>query len=238
MAASSAGSAAETLLNTGEASSSAALLPCGAVCESDGFQTVAGTSASPSASLCGPVRRSSSAAMLLRQFDAASARSAGESSTWNSFSAAAKVCGVTTGPAPGAVPKTGGAPAGAWLSAALCGTCAPAAAAIAASALLARKLRRDDKSGIVANSVSPHISPVGVAVSAGDAQDAQSRGLPALTPGLSTCGRSRSLAGVLKKCPGVSFGGVRLQPDHKAAARNRLQPLRRAHTAVIADLRG
>ena len=62
--------------------------------------------------LRGPVRRSYSGAMVLRQLPAAISRSAALSSNWASFSASAKVEGETGGPTSGAVPKAGGVPGG------------------------------------------------------------------------------------------------------------------------------
>ena len=74
-----------------------------------GFHTVAGTSPSPSASLRGPTRRSTIAAIDCRQFDAACARSFGDIVTCTSFSASAKVAADTCGPVDGEVPNAGGA---------------------------------------------------------------------------------------------------------------------------------
>src|SRR5262245_15793359 len=73
-----------------------------------GFQSVAGTSVSASATFLGPVRRSRYWASDVRHESAACCRSAGVIVTCVSFSASAKVAGVTIGPAPGPVPKVGG----------------------------------------------------------------------------------------------------------------------------------
>src|SRR5579862_771046 len=79
---------------------------------STAFQRDQGDTAGSSATLRGPVRRSKSAPIELRQLPAASSRSAGRNSTCISFSASANVDGETTGPTGAAVPKAGGAPAG------------------------------------------------------------------------------------------------------------------------------
>src|ERR1041385_4262217 len=76
----------------------------------DGLHTVAGERVSSSATLRGPVRRSRSAARVRRQLSAAIWRSDGVIVTCISFSASAKVAGVTSGPTCGAVPNAGGAP--------------------------------------------------------------------------------------------------------------------------------
>src|SRR5262245_29265796 len=76
----------------------------------EGFQCDAGASSGASATLRGPVRRSTYGAMVLRQVDAAISRSAGVMLTCSSFSASANVEGVTCGPTPGAVPNATGAP--------------------------------------------------------------------------------------------------------------------------------
>jgi nitrate reductase gamma subunit len=57
------------------------------------------------------VRRSRYGAIDVRQESAACWRSAGVNATCISFSASAKVAGVTSGPEPGPVPNVGGAPA-------------------------------------------------------------------------------------------------------------------------------
>src|SRR6185312_9967679 len=76
--------------------------------------------------------------MLLRQLAAAIARSASVRSTCTSFSAAAKVAGVTSGPTAGVVPKAGGVPAG--------GDCSSAeAAAPAAEASIALDVTRNSR---------------------------------------------------------------------------------------------
>src|ERR1022692_2744954 len=77
--------------------------------------------------LRGPVRRSYSGAMVVRQLPAATARSVPVSSTCMSFSASAKVEGDTSGPTAGAVPNAGGAPGGS--SAGFCALPGRAAAA-------------------------------------------------------------------------------------------------------------
>jgi hypothetical protein len=59
----------------------------------------------------GPVRRSRYGAIDVRHESAACWRSAGVIVTCISFSASAKVAGVTTGPEPRPVPNVGGAPA-------------------------------------------------------------------------------------------------------------------------------
>src|SRR5579884_2565844 len=86
-----------------------------------------------------PVRRSYSGAMVLRQLAAAISRCAGVSSNWTSFSASTKVAVVTCGPAPGAVPKAGGAPGGRSCGAAL----AMAAAAVSDALARLRNFRRE-----------------------------------------------------------------------------------------------
>ena len=78
---------------------------------SSGFQRVAGASVGSSATLRGPVRRSSSGAIDVRQLAAAILRCASVIVTCTSFSASANVAGVTSGPTAGAVPNVGGAPA-------------------------------------------------------------------------------------------------------------------------------
>jgi hypothetical protein len=77
-----------------------------------GFHCVAGASVASSAIFRGPVRRSSSGAICIRQLLAAVARSAGVICNHTSFSASAKVAADTSGPTAGAVPKAGGAPGG------------------------------------------------------------------------------------------------------------------------------
>ena len=76
-----------------------------------GFQRVAGESVAAIATLRGPVRRSKYWASEVRQVSAACCRSAAVIVTCISFSASAKVSGVTGGPAPAPVPNVGGAPA-------------------------------------------------------------------------------------------------------------------------------
>jgi hypothetical protein len=78
--------------------------------ESAGFQRVAGATSAPSATFRGPVRRSSSGAIDLRQLPAAIWRSPSLIVTCTSFSASAKVDAETSGPAAGAVANVGGAP--------------------------------------------------------------------------------------------------------------------------------
>src|SRR6185437_4379847 len=80
---------------------------------STGSQRVAGASSGSSAIFRGPVRRSRYGAMAFGQLAAAIARSAELISTCASFSASANVATDTDGPAAGAVPNVGGAPAGA-----------------------------------------------------------------------------------------------------------------------------
>src|SRR5262245_46564569 len=75
-----------------------------------GFQMVAGESVAAIETLRGPVRRSRYCASEVRQVSAACCRSAGVIVTCINFSASSKVAGVTGGPAPGPVPKVGGAP--------------------------------------------------------------------------------------------------------------------------------
>src|SRR5579864_2808060 len=77
-----------------------------------GFHVVAGASPSCNCSLRGPVRRSYTAASVLRQLDAASDRSASLIGNCTSFSASANVVVETSGPNAGPAPKAGGAPAG------------------------------------------------------------------------------------------------------------------------------
>src|SRR2546428_5608264 len=77
-----------------------------------GFQSVAGASVAAIATLRGPVRRSMYCASDVRHVSAACCRSAVVIVTCISFSASAKVAGVTTGPAPAPVPNVGGAPGG------------------------------------------------------------------------------------------------------------------------------
>jgi hypothetical protein len=74
------------------------------------FQTVAGASVGSSCTFRGPTRRSTNAAMDVRQLFAAICRSASVIGTCISFSASAKVAGDTSGPTGGAVLKAGGAP--------------------------------------------------------------------------------------------------------------------------------
>jgi hypothetical protein len=87
--------------------------------------------------LRGPVRRSIVEASDTRQLRAAIARCAGVSATCISFSASAKVAGVTSGPTGGVAPKVGGAPAGAGG-----GVCAPAPRASASRPSGMPKIRR------------------------------------------------------------------------------------------------
>ena len=77
---------------------------------STGSHTVAGASASSSAIFRGPVRRSMSPAMEVRQLSAAICRCAPVISTRASFSASAKVATDTSGPAAEDVLKAGVAP--------------------------------------------------------------------------------------------------------------------------------
>src|SRR5258706_8314252 len=77
---------------------------------SSGFQTVAGETLPASATLRGPVRRSSIAAIEVRQLFAAISRSAALIVTCASFSASTKVLMETSGPTAGRAPKVGGAP--------------------------------------------------------------------------------------------------------------------------------
>src|SRR5215831_6986962 len=64
------------------------------------------------ATLRGPVRRSYTAAKVLRQLSAARVLSPAVNSNCTSFSASAKVLVETSGPNAGPAPKAGGAPAG------------------------------------------------------------------------------------------------------------------------------
>src|SRR6185503_10897090 len=75
-----------------------------------GFHRDAGCTASAIATLRGPVRRSMSDAIAVRQLSAATFRSASVIATRASFSASANVVVVTGGPAPGPVLNAGGAP--------------------------------------------------------------------------------------------------------------------------------
>src|SRR3954465_1095653 len=75
-----------------------------------GFHTVPGTSLAVIATLRGPVRRSRYGAIEVRPHAAACSRSAGVIVTCISFSASAKVSGVTAGPDPAPGPNVGGAP--------------------------------------------------------------------------------------------------------------------------------
>ena len=90
-----------------------------------GFQTVAGATSYPIASFRGPTRRSYTAAILCRQFPAASAKSFGVISTCTSFSACTNVSTDTSGPEPGEVPNAAGAPGvlGICGPNGTCGTC-------------------------------------------------------------------------------------------------------------------
>ena len=81
--------------------------------------------------------------MAERQLPAACARSFSVRGNWTSFSASAKVLGVTSGPTAGAVPKAGGAPgvvgvAGFWARLVVA-----AAAPSKVSVLWVRNSRRD-----------------------------------------------------------------------------------------------
>jgi hypothetical protein len=76
-----------------------------------GVHLVAGATSGSSGTVRGPVRRSSIGAIVLRHVAAAIVRSLVVIVTCASFSASAKVAGVTSGPTGGAVPKVGGAPA-------------------------------------------------------------------------------------------------------------------------------
>ena len=93
-----------------------------------GFHSVAGTSAAVSSVLRGPVRRSSSPAIKVRQLPLAICRSAAVISICISFSASAKVVTDTSGPTAGALPNTGGAPAVEAASCVVCPTTRPAPA--------------------------------------------------------------------------------------------------------------
>ena len=75
-----------------------------------GRHSVAGETDGSSATLRGPVRRSSSGAIDVRQLAVAISRWSGLIVTCASFSASAKVAGETGGPDSGPVPKVGGAP--------------------------------------------------------------------------------------------------------------------------------
>ncbi len=77
---------------------------------SAGFQTNPGATSGAIATVRGPVRRSSIAAMDFRHDAAICSRSRSVIVTWTSFSASAKVEGETSGPACVMVPKVGGAP--------------------------------------------------------------------------------------------------------------------------------
>src|SRR5262249_28718163 len=132
-----------------------------------GFHRSAGASCGPSGTLRGPVRRSQSAAMLLRQFCAACARSRSFSSTCTSFSAAANTAGLTSGPTGGAVPKAGGVPgdgsagfaagAGVWASPAT--GAVPSRAAADVSRNSRRELGTANTSGTAAQTVPPPPAP-------------------------------------------------------------------------------
>src|SRR5262249_10632103 len=78
---------------------------------SAGFQIVAGASVSAIVTFRGPVRRSRYCASDCRHESAACCRSVCVIVTCVSFSASAKVAGVTSGPEPVPVPNVGGAPA-------------------------------------------------------------------------------------------------------------------------------
>jgi hypothetical protein len=77
---------------------------------SAGFQTNPGATSGVIATVRGPVRLSSIAAMDFRHDAAICSRSPSVIVTWTSFSASAKVRGETSGPACVMVPKVGGAP--------------------------------------------------------------------------------------------------------------------------------
>ena len=73
---------------------------------------VAGATVVSIASFRGPVRRSYTAAIVLRQLPAATARSVAFISNCTNFSASAKVVVDTSGPTAGPAPNAGGAPGG------------------------------------------------------------------------------------------------------------------------------
>src|SRR5439155_5158287 len=75
-----------------------------------GSQRDQGATEASIVTLRGPVRRSYSAAILLRQLFAATARSLSLNSICTNFSASANVAGATSGPTAGPVPNAGGAP--------------------------------------------------------------------------------------------------------------------------------
>src|ERR1700683_1068024 len=94
-----------------------------------GSQRDHGATVDSIATLCGPVRRSYTDARLVRQLDAAWARSGADISICTSFSASVKVATDTSGPAGGEVPNAGGAPGGS--SVGFCASAGTAATAIA-----------------------------------------------------------------------------------------------------------
>ncbi len=75
-----------------------------------GFHSSAGTSPAVSTALRGPIRRSTSGAIDVRQLPAAISRSADRIDTCISFSASANVEAVTSGPVPAEVLNAAGAP--------------------------------------------------------------------------------------------------------------------------------
>ena len=75
-----------------------------------GSQRVAGASVGSSPIFRGPVRRSRSAAMDVRQLFAIIWRCASVICTWSNFSASENVAAETSGPTGGAVLNAGGAP--------------------------------------------------------------------------------------------------------------------------------
>ena len=113
---------------------------------SAGNQVVAGASPSSSATLRGPVRRSSSAAIEVGQLATAISRCASVMLTCASFSASAKVAVVSFGPAGGAVLNAPGEPGGGVVEAGFCPVCANALPATTApsrpSGAWVRKSRR------------------------------------------------------------------------------------------------
>ena len=111
-----------------------------------GNQVVAGASPSSNATLRGPVRRSSSAAMEVGQLATAISRCASVMLTCASFSASTKVAVLSFGPTGGAVSKAPGEPGGGVPGAGFSAVCANALPATMApsrpSGAWVRKSRR------------------------------------------------------------------------------------------------
>src|SRR5579864_92937 len=95
------------LLRTNRSFGAATLTP-----GSMGSHLAAGASVDSSGNFRGPVRRSYTDASVLRQVEAAIARSESLSGNWTSFSASANVATETSGPNSGPAPNAGGAPGG------------------------------------------------------------------------------------------------------------------------------